>query len=167
MKETLNNQVKKPIALQVIIKLLYLILTLNNFVFNGIIYLQKKGCGMGKICIPVYANIFMGKFEKLNIYPTIFLLLNGTESELIKFTDNLNQKHLSIKFEFTYSRISITFLDTKVCENENTRTLCTTINRKPSYHCNFLHHKSVHPKAMKDSIPYSQALHIKRICSDT
>ena len=181
VKETLNNQVKKPIALQVIIKLLYLILTLNNFVFNGIIYLQKKGCGMGKICTLAYANIFMGKFEKLHIYPylrnfstfycrfigDIFLLLNGTESELIKFTDNLNQKHPSIKFEFTYSRISITFLDTKVCENENTRTLCTTINKKPSDRCNFLHHKSVHPKVMKDSIPYSQALHIKRICSDT
>ena len=65
--ETLNNQAKKPIAARVIIKILYLILTLNNFLFNGINYLQMKGCAMGTICAPAYANIFMGKFEKLQI----------------------------------------------------------------------------------------------------
>ena len=32
---------------------------------------------------------------------------------------------------------------------------------------NFLHYKLVHPKILKDSIPYSQALHIKQICSKT
>ena len=69
VKETLNNQAKKPIATRVIIKFLYLILTLNNFAFNGITYIQKNDCDMGKICAPAYANIFMGKFEKLHIYP--------------------------------------------------------------------------------------------------
>ena len=93
-------------------------------------------------------------------------LWNGTESELIKFIDNLNQKHPTIKFEFTYSRTSITFLDTKVYKNEN-ETLCTTIYRKSSDRSNFWHYKLAHPKALKDSIPYSQALHIKRICSET
>ena len=105
VKETLNNQAKKPIATRVIIKLLYLILTLSNFVFNGINYSQKKGCAMDTICALGYANIFMGKFEKLHIYPylrsfsafhgrfidDVFFSLNGTESELIKFIDNLNQ----------------------------------------------------------------------------
>ena len=45
--------------------------------------------------------------------------------------DNLNKKHTTIKFAFTFSRTSITFLDTKVYKNEN-RTLGTTIYRKPS-----------------------------------
>ena len=81
-------------------------LTLNNFVFNGVKYLQKKGCAMGRICAPAYAIIFMGKFEKLHFYPylrnfstfycrfiyDIFFLWNGKESELIKFINNLNQK---------------------------------------------------------------------------
>ena len=44
MKETLNNQAKKPIATRVIIEFLYLILTLNNFLLNDINYLQQKGC---------------------------------------------------------------------------------------------------------------------------
>ena len=89
----------------------------------------------------------------------IFFWWNGTESELIKVIDNLTQKHPTIKFEFTYSRTSITFLDTKVYKNEN-GTLCTTIYRKASDRRNFLHYKSAHPKALKDSIPYSQALRI-------
>ena len=44
----------------------------------------------------------------------MFFLWNGTESELIKSIYNLNKKHPTMKFEFTYSRISITFLDTKL-----------------------------------------------------
>ena len=137
---------------------------MNNFVFNGINYLQKKGCAMGSICAPTYANICMGKFERF--IDDIFFLWNGTESELIKFIDNLNQKHPTIKFEFTYSRTSITYLDNKVYKNEN-GTLCGTIYRKPSYRRNSLHYKSAHPKALKDSISYSQALRIKQICSET
>ena len=66
IEATLNNQAKKPIAAGVIIK--YLILTLNNSAFRAINYLQKKGCAIGTICTPAYANIFMEKFEKLHIY---------------------------------------------------------------------------------------------------
>ena len=180
MKETLNNQVKKPIANGVIIKFLHLRLTLNNFVFTGINYFQKKGCAMGTIWAPAYANIFMGKFERPHIYPylrnfskfycrfidDIFFLWNGTESELIKFIDIINQNYPTIKFEFIYFKNSITFLDTKVYKNEN-GTLCTTIYRKLSDRYNFLHYKSAHPKALKDNMPFSQALLVKRICSET
>ena len=107
IEATLNNQAKKPIATRALIKLLNLILTLNNFVFHGINYLQKKGCAIGTICAPVYANLFMGKLEKLHIYSyaknfstfycrfigDIFFLWNGTKSELIKFIE----KHILTK----------------------------------------------------------------------
>ena len=69
VKETLNSQAKKPIATRVIIKFLYLILTMNNLVFNDINCIQKKDCVMGTIFAPKYANIFMVKFKKLNVYP--------------------------------------------------------------------------------------------------
>ena len=91
---------------------------------------------------------------------------NGTESELMKFIDNLNKKHPTINFEFTYFRTNITFLDTKVYKYKNA-TLCTTIYKKPSDRRNFFHYKSAHLKALKDSIPYRQALHRKKICSET
>ena len=67
VKSALNSISRKPIAKS--IKFLFLILTLNNFAFNGILYLQNIGCAKGTICEPNYANIFMEKFEKTYIYP--------------------------------------------------------------------------------------------------
>ena len=45
--------------------------------------------------------------------------------------------------------------------------MCTTIYGKSSDCRNSLHYKSAHPKALKDSIPYSQGLRTKPICSKT
>ena len=47
----------------IVLRLLNLVLTLNNFIFNNEHFLQIKGCAMGTICAPSYANIFMGRFE--------------------------------------------------------------------------------------------------------
>ena len=40
-----------------------------------------------------------------------------------------------------------------------------TLSRKSSERQNFLNAKSVHPYSLKKSIPYSQALQIRRTCS--
>ena len=50
---------------------LALILTLNNFVFDCIHYLQLKRRAMATTCAPAYANIFMANFELKYIYPYI------------------------------------------------------------------------------------------------
>ena len=42
-----------------IMTFLALIYTLNNFEFNSKFYLQIKGCAMGTICAPVYANLYL------------------------------------------------------------------------------------------------------------
>ena len=55
-------------------KFLHLKLTLNNFLFNVINYLQIKGCAMGTILAPAYINIFMGKLENFHIHPGITFL---------------------------------------------------------------------------------------------
>ena len=79
VKKARNNQDKKPIAARVIINFLYLILTLKNFVCKGINYLQKKGCAIGTICAPAYANIFMGKFEQKSTFtPTLEIFQHFT-----------------------------------------------------------------------------------------
>ena len=54
----------KTIPTKIITTFLALILTLNNFIFNSKFYLQIKGCAMGTIWAPSYANIFMSKFEE-------------------------------------------------------------------------------------------------------
>ena len=59
---------RKNIGTRIISTFLYLVLTLNNFIFNSQNYVQIKGCTMGTKCAPSYANIFMGIFEGRYIY---------------------------------------------------------------------------------------------------
>ena len=68
VKESFDKHSSKNVATKVITIFLALILTLNNFVFNWKHCLQIKGCVMGTICSPYYANIFMDHFEKNYIY---------------------------------------------------------------------------------------------------
>ena len=79
---------------------------------------------MGTICAPFYANIFMASFESKFIFPTkkekvrkflgfiddLFMIWTDTEEELLKFINELNQKHKTIKFDFKYSKTKIVFL---------------------------------------------------------
>ena len=64
VKTSLANFPRRTVATKVIITLLSLILTLNNFVFNCKNYLEINGCAMGTICAPAYANVFMDHFER-------------------------------------------------------------------------------------------------------
>ena len=164
---------------KVITTFLWLILTLSNFIFNSINYLQKQGVTMGSICSPSYANLFMGYFESKYIYPMIrgkckfytryiddiFLIWKGTEEELKEMFRRLNNLHPTIKFEPNYSFREINFLDTIIYKDGNFN-LQTKIYRKPTDRTSLLHNKSSHPNSTKTSIIYSQALRIKRICSE-
>ena len=133
---------------------------------------------MGTIAAPSYATIYMGHFEEKHIYPElnndslfytryideIFLIYTGGERKLIEFLTKLNTAHDSIKFDFEKSTKSIAFLDTLVYIDDK-RQLQTTLYTKPTDTHNYLHFKSAHPKHLIDSLPYSQALRIRRICS--
>ena len=133
---------------------------------------------MGTICAPSCANIFMSEFEEKHIYRLIqtksvinlryindiFMIWIKSESELRHFMNEINQKHQSIKFDFKFSKESIEFLDTLVYIDSKNR-LQTTLYKKTTYCQNYLHAKLAHPVSLKKSIPYSQALRIKHICS--
>ena len=91
--------------------------------FNGVNYLQKKGCSTGTKCTPGYTNIFMGLLEEKFIFPLltnltgfylrfiddIFLIWNGTKTEFDHFfkkmnvilASNLNMKYLKQKSIFS------------------------------------------------------------------
>ena len=88
------------------------------------------------------------------------------ESELIEFIGNLNKKHSTLKFEFTYFKTSLPFLDTEIYKKQN-GILCNTTYRKPNDHHNFLHCDSACPNSLRDSTLLSQALHTKQIYSET
>ena len=177
--KALENIKETQISTRVIIKLLSLILHLNNFSFNGKHYQQTQGCTMGSKCSPSYANLFMGDFEEKFIYPKIknksacyyrfiddiFMIWTGTKEELLRFFQDINLQHQSIKFDYSYSTSEISFLDTVVFKNK-LNTLSTKLYTKPTDRSAYLHQKSYHPKSLKDNIPFGQALRVKRICTE-
>ena len=133
---------------------------------------------MGTICAPAYANIFMDQFEKQHIYPyiknksilylqyinDIFMIWTGTKQELLIFLEMLNSKQKTIKFKHKTSHSNTSFLDTLIYKNKKS-TLQTTVYQKPTDQQSYFHAHSDHPKSLKISIPYSQVLRIKTICS--
>ena len=179
VREKLNNSPSR-IPTRVINTFLLLILTLNNFIFNGVNYLQTLGCAMGTICAPSYANIFMGRFEETQIYPRIvnktriflryiddlFFIWKGTEAGLKTFLNEINQVHPTIKFDYHTSKHEVNFLDLTIYKDASGK-LATKLYTKPTDRQAYLHKKSAHPSHLKKSIPYGQALRLKRICSDT
>ena len=69
-KEALTFENKRLIETKIIIRfsLLILILTLNNFIFNGFHYLQKMGCVVGKYALQ---TILMYLWQ--NLYWTLLI----------------------------------------------------------------------------------------------
>ena len=130
---------------------------------------------MGTKCAPNYANLFMGVFEQNHIYnriknksmlylrfiDDIFFIWTSTEKELQQFIKEINQVHESIKFTAEFSRKEINFLDTTIYKRGN--HLHTKSYKKPTDRSSYLHHLSYHPYSMKKSIPYGQALRLRRI----
>ena len=120
---------------------------------------------MGTICAPAYANIFMASFKSKYIYSYIkekvvtflrliddlFMMWTGTEEELLKFINELNQKHKTIKFDFKYSKTKIEFLDVLVYKDINNK-LQITLCKKPTNHQSYLHANSEYPRSLKESI---------------
>ena len=94
------------------------------------------------------------------------MIWNGTTEELTLFIDDLNKKHKFIRFDYKIFTKKIEFVDTKAYRDQQHKTQ-TTIFRKPTGQQAYLHAKSNYRKSLKDSIPYSQAIRIKTICSTT
>ena len=76
----------------------------------------------------------------------------------------MNRKHPSIKFDYKFYCKQIEFLDFSVYIDQQNK-IETTLFRKSSDRQNCLNAKSKHQHALRKSIPYSQALWIRQICS--
>ena len=71
----------------------------------------------------------------------------------------------TIKYTFTYSKQTVTFLDVKIYLSKN-RKLKTKLYRKPTDCMTLLHFHSHHPLSYKESIIYSQTLRYNMIISE-
>ena len=92
------------------------------------------------------------------------MIWTGTKNELDQFFKELNKKHPPIKFDYKASKDRIVFIGTEIYLHNG--KLHTKIYRKETDRQHYLHMKSEHPKPLKDSLPYIQAIRIKRINSN-
>ena len=176
LRKTLDYNHQENPPSWVITRLADIVLRNNIMQFGGNTYMQIQGTAMGTRMAPSYANIFMAEHEKqlLNGYPlkpkmwkryiddVITIWPHGQE-EWEKFKKYLNDSHPSIKFTGESSLTTIPMLDVLI-KKENNKLETTMFTKKTDAQL-YLHYSSCHPKKTKDSIPYSQLLRARRICS--
>ena len=161
-----------------LLQALEMVLTMNNFEFNGNHYIQVGGTAMGTKVAPSFANTFMGQFEETHIYThpikpllwlryidDIFAIFHEDEDTVNLFVSEINTCHHSIKFTSEISKESVNFLDTTV-HLSPTGEIHTDLYSKPTDSHNYLRYDSAHPHHLKKGIPYSQFLRVRRICTN-
>ena len=162
------------------LKIIDHILKNNVFQFDGKFFQQIFGTAMGTPMAPTIANIFMGWMETniLNQCPWIIdldmwrryiddiitLWFHG-EEELHRFMAWLNQQHPSIQFTYNFGRKNIAYLDVSISIS-NEGLITTDLHVKPTDAAMILPFHSCHPRHCTRSIPYSQCLRLRRICSE-
>ena len=149
----------------------------NHFTFNDQHFTQIQGTAMGTKMAPSYACLFMGSLEQrilntsqykphlwVRYIDDIFGIWLHSSEEWNIFFEHLNSSHDSIKFVGSISDRSLPFLDVEVRLTNGHIT--TDLYTKPTDCHNYLPWNSCHPKGTKESIPYCEALRVRRICSE-
>ena len=183
----LDKRRYKSIPSAILKHLIRLILSMNTLCFGGRFFQQIKGTAMGTPMAVNYANCFMGQFEEklLNSYEQqhgkrpalwlrfiddVFVVWQGDMKDFKHFIQYCNNfasaKHYKSRIQFTSSppSKSAVFLDTIVSVNGN-RTLSTNLYTKPTASHQYLHRNSYHVNHVTNSLPKSQFMRIRRICS--
>ena len=148
----------------------------NYFEFNEKVCRQISGTAIGTKFAPPCTCIFMDKMETsflktqqlqpfiwLRYVDDIFFIWTHGEEQLKLFLKDLNEFHPDLKFTYETSQNSANFLDINVSLKDG--AIFTDLHIRPTDGHQFLHYKSSHPNHIKNSIPYSQALRISRLCS--
>ncbi|CAM4645092.1 unnamed protein product, partial [Caretta caretta] len=100
----------------------------------------------------------------LHYIDDIFIIWTHGKEALEEFHHDFNNFHPTINLSLVHSTQEIHFLDTTVLINDG--HINTTLYRKPTDRCAYLHASSFHPDHTTRSIVYSQALRYNRICSN-
>ena len=177
MKKALNKRENQSVSTDTLLELANIVLKNNFFEFDGKTYKQKRGTAMGTKFAPPYAILFMADFEEsalsnLEYAPWIwwryiddvFFIWEHGEEKLDAFMTYLNSVHPTIKFTEKHSHHSIEFLDVLLTREGN--RLKTDLFVKETDTHQYLQFNSCHPWHTKKGIPYSQALRMRRICSN-
>ena len=177
-KHFLDKRSNRTISTSTLLQLIELVLKLNTFHFNGRCFSQKKSVAMGTKMGPIIAGIFMGYLEELffadyeHSTPMLYkryiddIVGAGScpEEELQCFIDHVTNFNSSMKYTYTNSNNTVTFLDPQLTIDNNHIKSCAHF--KPTYSHNDLLFSVSRPPSCKQSILFSQMLRIKRCCSD-
>ena len=90
--------------------------------------------------------------------------ISSSREELDQFITSVNSFHPALKYTWEISEISLAYLDIKVSIRGN--VLCTSVHYKPTDSHSYLLYSLSHPSHVKNSIPYSQFLRLRHLCSD-
>ena len=83
----------------------------------------------------------------------------------MSFIHHMSNFHPALQYTHEVSTTSVSFLDLSISIHPNCPKLSTTIFYKPTDSHAYLLHSSSHPSSTRNSIPYSQFLRLRRICS--
>ena len=172
-----KRQVLQP-PTHTLVRLAELVLTLNTFSFNGNFYRQTGGVAMGSRLGPNYACLFMGHIEEqifeqyTGTKPALYKryidgiagAASGSREEIEDFATYVNGFHPSLNFTWVISDVQLPFLD--LCLKPTSDRLLTSMHYKETDTHSYLNYTSSHPERCKNSIPYSQFLRLRRICSE-
>ena len=155
------------------------LLRLDELVFtlNCNHHKQTNGAAIGTKMGPSYGNLFVGFIEhqfsqyhcaKPELYgryiDDCIGATSSTREELTQFITAVNSFHPALKYTWEISDTSLAFLDIKISIEGN--GLCTSVYYKPTDSHSYLLYSSSHPSHVKNSIPFSQFLRLRRLCSD-
>lgn len=177
-KEMLYLRTDKKPPDFVLTQFMVYILTRNVFHFNNKYYRQIQGTAMGTRMAPSYAIIFMHDMESKLLRRTsfnikiwkryiddIFAIAKMKEADFQTFIQEINSFHETIKYTGEASRDLINFLDVQIY-TDSEGFIHTRPYSKPTDAHIYLDFGSYHPNKQKESIPFSQAVRLRRICSD-
>ena len=148
----------------------------SYFNYNGQFYSQVFGMSMGNPLSPVLANLYMEFFETRLLsrikedyivwyrYMDDILCLWPCNKDVDEFLIELNTLSPTIKFTIeTESCNSIPFLDVKI-HRQDSGLLKTSVYRKPTNNCSYVHFYSNHHINVKKSVFISMFLRAFKIC---
>ena len=137
-----------------------------------------SGVAMGTEIGPSYAWLFVGHLEQTllqqykkpvpEIYKRYIDDGIGATSlsyyQLLDFINFVQNFHPAVKFTYEISEKSVTFLDMKLYLKQG--KLTTSVHYKSTDSNSYLDYRSSHNPSTKNSIPFSQFLRLRRLCSD-
>ena len=177
LKNVLEKRKQKHISTEKLIKMVEFVLKNNSFEFNGSVKQQVSGTAIGTKCAPTYACIYMDDVETeflkiqertplewFRYIHDIFCIWTHGKEHLETFFKEPNNFNPDLKFTYESNEKKIPFLDLKVKLSEG--KISTDLYVKSTDRYQYLHFTSSHPTRTKRSIVYSQALRVKRICSE-